>query len=313
MLRKSAMPEIQGLHHVTAICGPAQENYDFYAGVLGLRLVKLTINYDDRTAYHLYFGDGMGTPGTILTFFPYPEARPGRPGRGHVNATSLAIPREAAAFWVDRLRHFEVEMDKPQSRDGHQVIGFRAPDGLCLELVGLSDFQPTKPWEADDIPANKAIGAVRSITISVDELAPTQELLTEVMGAVKIAEKDVRHCFALGSCFLEVIVNASGPRGRGGHGSIHHVAFRVESEADQLAMRELLLARDIPVSSVMDRTYFKSIYFKEPGGSLFEIATAGPGFMVDESFEDLGTSLQLPPQFAAKRLQIQRGLKPLEL
>lgn len=306
------MEGIRGIHHVSAICGPAQENVDFYHGVLGLRLIKRTVNYDDPATYHLYFGDGVGTPGTVLTFFPYPDAPPGRPGRGHFNATSLSIPREAAAFWVDRLREHDVEMDKPQSRDGRQIIGFRAPDGLCLELVGESDFVPTVPRPHREIPPHRAIGAIRSVTLSLDELEPTQQVLVDILGFEMISERDHRFCFEAGSALIDLTVNAAGLKGRSGHGSVHHVAFWVESEEEQEEFRDRILAGGYPVSSVMDRTYFKSIYFREPGGALFEIATKHPGFLVDESASTLGSDLMLPANLELKRRQIERVLKPLE-
>jgi glyoxalase family protein len=307
------MPEISGFHHVTAICGPAQETLDFYSGVLGLRLIKLTVNYDDPTAHHLYFGDPIGTPGTILTFFPYPDARPGRPGRGHINATSLAISKDASSFWIDRLRDHDVEMDKPQSREGHQVIGFRAPDGLCLELIASNGIHPPHDYNHPQIAPHRAIGPIQAVTIAVDDLEPTERLLTQIMGFEKISERDNRHGYSSGSSVVDLVVSRSGPRGRTGHGSIHHVAFLVSSDEAQAEFRDQLLAEQYPVSNVMDRTYFKSIYFREPNGSVFEIATKGPGFQVDESARELGKSLQLPPQFQDKRIQIERLLKPLEL
>src|SRR5688572_29707569 len=186
------MADILGLHHMTAICGPPQENIDFYSGLLGLRLVKMTVNFDDPTAYHLYYGDGAGSPGTILTFFPYPHGYPGRPGRGQATLTSISIPRDAVSYWVDRFKQHEVEYDKPHNRDGGQYIGFRAPDGLGLELAATNDHVPTETWQGSPIPHTKAIGAMRAATIVLDRLEPTEKVLTGLLGYEKTAERDNR-------------------------------------------------------------------------------------------------------------------------
>ena len=310
------MADILGIHHMTAISGPAQENFDFYAGVLGLRLVKLTVNFDDPTAYHLYYGDGAGSPGTILTFFPYPNGYPGRPGRGQATVTSLSIPRDAVQYWVDRFKQFEIEFDKPQSREGGQTIGFRAPDGLPLELVATGDHMPGAPWSRSPVPENRSVGGVRSVTLVEGALEPTERILTELLGLQKVAEKDHRHRYGLGDSgpfrVIDVVVDPTGPSGRSGHGSVHHVAFRTANEESQLAMRQKLVDAGLHVSQVMDRNYFKSIYFREPGGVLFEIATDPPGFAVDEPFENLGESLRLPAQFESHRPQIARALPKLD-
>jgi glyoxalase family protein len=302
---------------MTAISGPGQENLDFYSGVLGLRLVKLTVNFDDPTAHHLYYGDGAGTPGTILTFFPYPNGYPGRPGRGQATVTSLSIPRDSVQFWVDRFKQNEVEFDKPQAREGGQVIGFRAPDGLLLELVATAEHEPMIPWAASPIPANKAVGAIRSVTLIVGALEPTEKVLTEILGMQKVAEKDHRHRYGLGDegpfRVVDVVVDPTGPAGRGGHGSVHHIAFRVRDVAQQAELREKVIDAGLHVSQTMDRMYFKSVYFREPGGVLFEIATDLPGFATDEAPETLGQSLRLPSQFEGHRPQIEKALPKLRL
>jgi glyoxalase family protein len=311
------MAAILGIHHMTAICGPGQENLDFYTGVLGLRLVKLTVNFDDPTAHHLYYGDAVGSPGTILTFFPYPNGYPGRPGRGQVTVTSLSIPRDSVAFWVDRFKQFDVEFDKPQSREGGQTIGFRAPDGLPLELVATNEHVPTRHWEDSPVPPQKSIGAIRSVSIVVGALEPTERVLTEVLGMQKVAEKDYRHRYGLGDDgplrLVDVVVDPTGPTGRSGHGSVHHIAFRTLDESTQLELRRRLLEAGLHVSQIMDRNYFKSVYFREPGGVLFEIATDAPGFTFDEPEQDLGESLKLPSQFEGHRQQIEKALPKLRL
>ncbi|HSI72222.1 MAG TPA: ring-cleaving dioxygenase [Fimbriimonas sp.] len=310
------MAAILGIHHMTAICGPGQENLDFYSGVLGLRLVKLTVNFDDPAAHHLYYGDAVGSPGTILTFFPYPKGYPGRPGRGQVTVTSLSIPRDAVQYWVDRFKNNEIEFDKPQSREGGQTIGFRAPDGLPLELVATNEHEPCARWEDSPVPFAKAVGAIRSVTLVVGALEPTERVLIELLGMQKVAEKDYRHRYGLGDDgpyrVLDVVVDPTGPTGRSGHGSVHHVAFRTPNEETQEELRRRLIEGGLHVSDVRDRTYFKSVYFREPGGVLFEIATDSPGFLIDEKEGTLGTELKLPTQFESHRRQIERALPPLK-
>ncbi|HSI73685.1 MAG TPA: ring-cleaving dioxygenase [Fimbriimonas sp.] len=310
------MAAILGIHHMTAICGPGQENLDFYSGVLGLRLVKLTVNFDDPAAHHLYYGDSTGAPGTILTFFPYPNGYPGRPGRGQVTVTSLSIPRDAVQYWVDRFKNHEIEFDKPQSREGGQTIGFRAPDGLPLELVATNEHEPCARWEDSPVPFAKAVGAIRSVTLVVGALEPTERVLIELLGMQKVAEKDYRHRYGLGDDgpyrVLDVVVDPTGPTGRSGHGSVHHVAFRTPNEETQENLRQRLIEGGLHVSDVRDRTYFKSVYFREPGGVLFEIATDTPGFVIDEKEETLGTELKLPAQFESHRRQIEKALPPLK-
>ena len=310
------MAAILGIHHMTAICGPGQENLDFYSGVLGLRLVKLTVNFDDPAAHHLYYGDAVGSPGTILTFFPYPKGYPGRPGRGQVTVTSLSIPRDAVQYWVDRFKNNEIEFDKPQSREGGQTIGFRAPDGLPLELVATNEHEPCARWEDSPVPFAKAVGAIRSVTLVVGALEPTERVLIELLGMQKVAEKDYRHRYGLGDDgpyrVLDVVVDPTGPTGRSGHGSVHHVAFRTPNEETQENLRQRLIEGGLHVSDVRDRTYFKSVYFREPGGVLFEIATDSPGFLIDEKEGTLGTELKLPTQFESHRRQIERALPPLK-
>ncbi|CAN5401116.1 ring-cleaving dioxygenase [soil metagenome] len=307
------MAEILGIHHMSAISGAAQENINFYSGVLGLRLVKVTVNFDDPTAYHFYYGDGIGTPGTVLTFFPYPAGYPGRPGKHQATVTALTIPRESVSFWVDRLKHNEIEFDKPHNREGGQYIGLRAPDGLQLELSAYGDYEPSVPTFNSFIPQNFAIGQIRAVTLVESELEPTARFLVDILGFQSLGERDHRHRFQMGAAIFDVIIDEKAPEGRGGHGSVHHIALRVRTEEEQLEYRNRLIEAGVQVSAVMDRTYFKSIYFKEPGGVLFEIATDGPGFTVDETADELGSSLKLPPQFEDFRLKIARQLPPVDL
>ncbi|WP_265101687.1 ring-cleaving dioxygenase [Fimbriimonas ginsengisoli] len=302
---------------MSAISGPAQENFDFYSGVLGFRLVKLTVNFDDPTAYHLYYGDGAGSPGSIVTFFPYPNGYPGRPGSGQVTVTSLSVPHGSLTYWADRFKEFEVDFDRVAHRGSGHVLPFRAPDGLPLELVAASDHVPGVEWDDTDVLPEFAISVVRSVTMVVRQLEPTAELLTGLLGFRLADERENRHRYEVAEGgpgkSIEVVVDAEGPVGRPGHGSVHHVAFRIADDAEQLAAKAELTAAGFQVSPVMDRDYFRSIYFREPGGVLLEIATDGPGFTTDETLEDLGGGLRLPSQFANHRRQIERSLPPLKI
>jgi glyoxalase family protein len=311
------MADILGIHHMTALSGPAQENLDFYSDVLGLRLVKLTVNFDDPGTYHLYYGDASGTPGTILTFFPYPNGYPGRPGAGQATVTTLSVPPGSMPFWVDRFRANEVDFDRPLNRGGMQSLAFRAPDGLLLELAASPDQASKDLWTASPVPTEARIGGIRSVTLVERDLGPTETILTDVLGFRKTAETGNRHRFEVAEGgagkTVEVVVDPTGPSARGGHGSVHHIAFRVADDVAQAAAREELESKGFTVSQIRDRDYFRSIYFREPGGVLFEIATDTPGFTVDEPLESLGTALRLPKSYEAQRGQIQRVLPPLKL
>ena len=308
---------VLGIHHVTAISGPAQENIDFYAGILGLRLVKLTVNFDDPSAYHLYYGDGVGNPGSIITFFPYPDGYPGRPGAGQATVTSLSIPANSMSFWIDRLAAHAVDFDRPSKRHHIESLAFRAPDGLLLELVAAHDHIPAVTWEDAPVSPTHAISGVRSVLLRERDPWVTTSVLTERLGFRQVDDKDGRLKFEIGSGgpskIVEVAHDVDGPSARSGHGTIHHIAFRTTDDDVQLSLREELVGAGLHVSPVMDRDYFKSIYFREPGGVLFEIATDPPGFTVDEPLEVLGTSLQLPEKFELYRTKIERALPVLRL
>ncbi len=307
---------ITGIHHVTAIARDAQQNVDFYAGVLGLRFVKKTVNFDDPGTYHLYYGDGLGRPGTILTFFPWPDARPGRRGMGQVATTLLEIPRGTSAWWRDRLASAMVQVES--DGDG-SVILFRDPDGLALGLV--EGDAPGDGGGSGAVPAAYAIRGVWGIHLWVARLDPTAQLLTETM---QFRREDAADGAAFEpateNAFKRVIVTARDvapstdlPRGLMGSGVVHHVAFRVPDDEEQLAWREKLLGLGYNVSPVMDRQYFHSIYYREPGGILFELATDPPGFTADEFPAALGTGLKLPPQYEQHRATLEEALPPLRV
>lgn len=303
---------ITGIHHVTAIASDPQANIDFYAGVLGLKLVKVTINYDDPGTYHFYYGDGLGRPGTILTFFPWPGARRGHVGTGQVVATTLSVPVGAADYWRGRLEEQGIVYEN-QIGD----ILLQDPDGLPLILKEVEGDSRPGDNGAVPVPIEFAIRGIDSVTLQVADAAPTLELLTERMGFVVSEDGDGR--FRTGS---DVSGNAvylqeaeeGDARGMSGAGTVHHVAFRLPGDAEQTSWRDELLAQGFHVSPVMDRQYFHSIYYREPGGILFELATDTPGFLSDgEILATLGKRLQLPHHLEAKRDIIEAHLPVLRL
>ena len=300
------MNNILGLHHMTAICGDAQENIDFYAGVLGLRLIKVTVNFDDPTAYHFYYGDGAGSPGTVLTFFPYPTAQSGRQGAGQVVITSLSSPESSLAFWRERLDGLAVE-----SEDGH-ALDFADPDGLLLRLVPDPNYKLAAPWEKSSVPVEHQIAGIHSVTLRENEVERTAALLMKVLGFDHDPDIEVpEYVFFTGERGLGQRVDISTigfASARPGKGTVHHIAFRTPSDETQAQLRNDLVGVGASVSDVRDRDYFHSIYFREPGGVLFEIATDGPGFTTDEDIDSLGTSLKLPKMHEPKRAQIEAAL-----
>jgi glyoxalase family protein len=308
---------ISGLHHVTAIAGAPQRNLDFYAGVLGLRLVKRTVNFDDPGTYHFYFGDAKGTPGTIMTFFPWPGAFRGRRGTGQVDATAFNIPAGSAAYWQERLKKHGVAVQKPVTRFGEEVIGLSDPDGLPLELVAANNAS-AEVWDGSTVPVEHSLRGFHGVTGLLRETAATERLLTEVMGYEAAGEENGRKRFRIAGDghpgkFIDLLAQPGLPPANGGAGSVHHIAFRVSGDKEQAEWLEHLRGLGFHTSPVMDRTYFHSIYFREPGGVLFEIATDPPGFGLDESFEELGTHLRLPGELEPARDQIEKILEPIQL
>jgi glyoxalase family protein len=306
-----------GIHHITAIAGDPDRNLRFYARTLGLRLVKLTVNYDDPSTYHFYFGDELGRPGTILTFFPWPQGSPGRLGTGQVAAVGFAIPTGSLGFWIERLLAQGVRFEGPTRRFDEPALAFADPDGLPLELVVTERARDLPGWADGPVPADYAIRALHGATIWEDGDTGTAGLLTDHLGFRRLAEEGT---------ILRLESGAGGPgplvdlrrapgfwRGAGGAGIVHHIAFRAADPADQLARRAALEAAGYDVTPVLDRTYFRSVYFREPGGVLFEIATDGPGFTVDESAAELGASLRLPHHLERMRERITEVLPPIAL
>jgi glyoxalase family protein len=305
---------VSGLHHITALASSPQKNVDFYAGILGLRLVKKTINFDAPDVYHLYYGNEKGSPGTLLTFFPFPDIAKGRKGKGQLIVTSFSIPENALDYWMKRLNKYHVPFEGPSKRFDEQFIYFEDHDGLGLELVANNkDERPGFTYGI--IPPEYAIKGFYGMTLSEESYEKTAGLLISQMDHALIAEKgNLCRYSASGKPgdFVDIFCNPDSLRGVAGYGTIHHVAFETANDNTQLEAREKLLKFGLNVTPVLDREYFHSIYFREPGGVLFEIATIPPGFTVDESLEDLGKTLKLPPWLEPNRSLIEKRLLPIE-
>ncbi len=304
-----------GIHHVTAIAGPARRNRDFYTRVLGLRLVKTTVNFDDPGTYHLYYGDGPGRPGTILTFFPWEHVAPARFGTGETSETAFRVPLGAIGYWAHRLVAEGVSHDVPTKAFGETVLPFRDPDGMRLALVGIEDIgDGGSVWTGGGVAAEHAIQGFHGVTLDVTETAATGTVLTDVLGFAETGREGSTIRFASGAPeggIVQLRVAANLSRGRQGGGSVHHVAFRARDDAAQAAMVERLAALGLAATEQRDRTYFRSVYVREPGGVLFEIATDIPGFAVDEAPENLGEALKLPPGLEPRRAEIEALLPGL--
>ena len=311
-----------GIHHVTGIASDPQRNLDFYAGILGLRLVKRTVNFDDPTTYHFYFGNETGSPGTILTFFPWPHARRGRQGGGQVAVTSFAIRPASLGFWIERFIKKRVEFEQPVARyEDERIIAFKDHEGFMGELVAHSAADSHAGWSAAGVPAEHAIRGLYSVTLWLDANELTGQLLTNTLGFNLVREQGsiFRYSTDNGSSGAVVDLRCVPGIWRGvmGAGTVHHVAFRCSSESEQMDVRSDLTSLGYNVTPQLDRDYFKSIYFREPGGVLFEIATDAPGFAVDEQVDALGQSLRLPDWLEPRRFEIEALLPnihvPLEL
>ncbi len=307
---------ITGIHHITAIAGNAQKNIDFYAGILGLRLVKKTVNFDAPEVYHFYYGDEAGSPGSILTFFPYGQVQSGRHGKGMLDTTTFSVPIESLAYWQQRLKQFNVNYKPAQERFGSEVvIYFEDVDGLGLELV-FNDTDKRPGFTYGHIPLEHSIKGFYSAEIWAEGYERTAGLLTEQMDHKLIAEKGNRFRFAatdMPGNYIDIVCMPDAVRGLGGNGTVHHIAFSTPTEQTQQEARIKIAQRFLNPTPVLDRQYFTSIYFREPGGVLFEIATAGPGFATDEEPAHLGEALKLPAQYEPHRLEIEKAVVPVIL
>ncbi|MBJ6144173.1 ring-cleaving dioxygenase [Hymenobacter sp. BT559] len=306
--------QLLGLHHITAIASNAQRNFNFYTKVLGLRFLKRTVNFDAPDTYHFYFGDEVGSAGTILTFFPWENMTPGRRGPGQATEIGYAVPQGSLEFWQKRFEARGVTYNKPAEKFGERYLTFLDPDGLKLELTEVADDSRT-PWTTTEVGAEVATRGFHHITLTLSDVKATAAVLTDVFGYHLVAQHVNRFRYAtdaLGTANIVELVAAPGEaRGHVAAGSVHHVAFRVKDDATQLYFRDLLIKKGFQVTPQIDRQYFHAMYFREPGGVLFEVATDNPGFMVDEPLAELGTHLMLPPQYESQRAAIEAHLPML--
>jgi glyoxalase family protein len=307
---------ITGIHHVTGMAGEPQKNIDFYTGILGLRLVKKTVNFDATDVYHFYYGNELGAPGTILTFFPFAGIPRGRQGKGQLTVTSFSIPVKSLDYWMGRLKKFNVSYTSPRERFGNEAfVYFEDHDGLGLELVA-NDSDKRQPFSYGNIPQEHAIRGFYGVTLAEEGYERTAGMLTHLLGHTLLKEEGNRFRYAAQAepgNFVDVICSPESMRGLSGSGTIHHVAFATESDQTQLKVREQLMSARVNVTPVLDRSYFHSIYFREPGGVLFEVATIPPGFATDETPAQLGQSLKLPPWVESQRKQIEKELPEVSI
>jgi len=307
--------EILGLHHITAIAGDAQRNFDFYTKTLGLRMVKKTVNFDDPQTYHFYFGDGMGTPGTILTFFPWKNVRQGKNGAGMATEIGYSVPAGSLNFWKNRFETHDVRHEDIHERFGEKQLPFQDPDGLWLSLIEPKTEDDRKGWATEEIKADVALKGFHTVTLTLENIKATAEILTEVFGYRSVEQDGNIYRYQTdkveNAALVDLLESPGAQRGLNAGGTNHHVAFRVENDEILMAVREKILARGLHITEKIDRDYFYSLYFREPGGVLFEIATDNPGFATDETVEELGSSLQLPDRYESMREQIEKGLPEL--
>lgn len=302
-----------GIHHITAIAGPARRNIDFYTRVLGLRLVKRTVNFDDPGTYHFYYGDEAGQPGTILTFFPWEHAAPGQLGVGETQETVFRVPEASIGYWTHRFVEMGVPHEVPAKRFGETILAFKDPDGMWLALASVPGVETEPAWSNGEIPVEHAIRGFHSASLLVAEATPTGAILADIFGFSEVAREGSLVRYKADGTALGGIVDlrevGNFMRGRQGSGTVHHIAFRASDDATQVEMVEKLLRNHgLHTTEQRDRNYFRSVYFREPGGVLFEIATDDPGFAVDESAEALGQALKLPRFLEPNRARIEAFL-----
>ncbi|GAB2943408.1 ring-cleaving dioxygenase [Hymenobacter coalescens] len=308
-------PRILGLHHITAIAGNAQRNLDFYTKVLGLRFIKKTVNFDDPGTYHFYYGDEAGSAGTILTFFPWEGMQPGRRGTAQATEIGYSVPEGSLAFWLKRFEQYGVTYNKPSEKFGESYLTFLDPDGLKLELVVSKNPDPRTPWTTAEVGADVATKGFHHVTLTLADIKGTADVLTDIFGYTLVEQHVNRYRFAtdtvLGAQLVDLVEAPGEKRGQVAAGSVHHVAFRVPDDAAHQHFRQKIAAKGFNVTPQIDRDYFRAIYFREPGGVLFEVATDNPGFTVDEPLGELGTHLMLPRQHEPLRAQLENHLPKL--
>jgi len=308
---------INGIHHITALASDPQRNLDFYACILGLRLVKRTVNFDAPDVYHLYYGDEIGQPGTILTFFPFPNAVRGKRGTGEISAVAFQVPPAALEFWVERLSKYGIHIDGPFNRFGDEFISFQDPDGMTVELVFSASQFAFRHWSGSPISSEFSIRRLHSATLTVARREETDWILQNLLELGLSAQDDARFRYVSGTregeATVDLLVRKDLPIARQSAGSVHHIAWRTTDSAGQMKWRKAIADSGMHVTEILDRQYFQSIYFREPGGILFEIATDTPGFAVDEKVENLGVELKLPPWLESERQKLERLLPPIEM
>ncbi|MBZ0243449.1 MAG: ring-cleaving dioxygenase [Bacteroidales bacterium] len=309
------MNKILGLHHITAIAGDAQRNYDFYTKTLGFRLVKRTVNFDDPQTYHFYFGDEAGTPGTILTFFPWANVRQGKNGVGMATEIGYSVPKGSLDFWKARFENLNISHEISE-RFGEKYLAFQDPDGLQLTLIEAKHKDERKGWETAEISTDLAIKGFHTVTLSLHNIKATAAILTDIFGYKLLEQQGNYYRYqtdaVANAAIVDLLEMPQAQRGINAAGTNHHIAFRVKDEETLMAFREKIVAKGLQITGKINRDYFFSLYFREPGGVLFEIATDNPGFATDETVENLGSSLQLPDQYKAMRDEIEKGLPMLQ-
>ncbi|SFH13769.1 ring-cleaving dioxygenase [Pontibacter chinhatensis] len=307
---------ILGLHHITAIAGMAKKNLEFYTKVLGLRLLKKTVNFDDPGTYHFYFGDERGSAGTILTFFPHEGARRGSAGTGMATNIAYAVSEGSFDFWIERFEKYNVIYNKPSEKFGEKYLTFLDPDGLKLELVIPKNSDNRTPWETDEVKANVATKGFHGVTLTLQNKEKTAQVLTDIFGYTFQEQSGNRYRYATDAVdtanIIDLVELPNEARGIGGAGTNHHIAFRVKNEEVLMHFHDKIAGLGYNITNKIDRNYFYSLYFREPGGVLFEIATDNPGFSIDEPWDKLGEGLLLPPQYESRRAELEAVLPKLD-
>lgn len=307
---------VLGLHHITAIATSAKKNYDFYTKVLGLRFIKKTVNFDDPKTYHLYYGNEEGTPGTILTFFPWEGTRRGRLGTGMATEIGYSVPEGSFDFWQQRLEENNVNYNRPAERFGEKYIHFEDRDGLQINLIVPKEIDNRKPWTTAEVNEEVATKGFHSVTLTLENIHSTATILTDVFGYTFLKQEGNRHRFITdaieGANIVDLVETPGERQGFVAGGNNHHVAFRVKDDDILMTFREKVQSHGLDITEKIDRNYFFSLYFREPGGVIFELASNNPGFSVDEPVNELGSHLKLPPQYEPLRSQLEKILIPLD-
>ena len=306
---------ILGLHHITAIAGNAKRTREFYTKILGLRLVKKTVNFDDPGTYHFYFGDEKGTPGSILTFFPWEGMRQGYVGTGMAAEIGYSVPLDSLEFWADRFKQFNIKYDEAGEKFGEKYLPFRDPDGLKIKLIVPSTPDNREPWKTNEVNATVATKGFHSVTLMLKNVTPTAKILTDILGYKLLKQEGNNYRFITdaidNASIVDIIEAPNAAHGLNAAGTNHHVAFRVKDDNVLMDYREKIESFGLNITPKIDRDYFFSLYFREPGGVLFELATDNPGFTKDEPLNELGTHLKLPKQYEQSRAEIEKVLPVL--